>query len=67
MLFMALARKVVRPEFLKALGLPALMAVIPILSGTVFHLGFWASVAALVLTYLAVFIWRWRVLCPVMN
>jgi len=64
LLFMALARNVVRPEFLKALGLPALLAVVPVLSGTAFHLGFWTSAATLVLTYLAVVMWRRPVLHP---
>ncbi len=66
-LFMAQARDVVRPERLKTLGVPALMAVIPVLSGTVFQLGFWASAAALALTYLAIVIWRRPVLYPVMK
>jgi len=63
-LFVVEARDVVRPEYLKTLGVPVLMAAIPVLSGTVFHLGFWVSVAALVLTYLAIFIWRRPVLYP---
>jgi O-antigen/teichoic acid export membrane protein len=66
-LFVVEARDVVRPEFLKTLGVPALMAVIPVLSGTVFHLRFWASVVALALTYLAIFIWRRPVLYPVIK
>jgi O-antigen/teichoic acid export membrane protein len=63
-LFIAEARDMVRPEYLKTLGVPALMATIPVLSGTVFHLGFWASVVALVLTYMAIFICRRPVLYP---
>ena len=66
-LFMALSRDVVRPEFFKPLGLPAFMAVIPVLSGRILHLGFWVSLASLVLTYLFIVIWRRPVPHPVMK
>ena len=65
-LFMTESRYLVRTEPLKALSLPAVIGIIPILLGTVFHLGFWVSVAALVLTYLAIFVWRRPVPHPVM-
>jgi O-antigen/teichoic acid export membrane protein len=61
-LFIAKSPHLVTTESLKALGLAAVIAVIPISLGTVFHLGFWVSVAALVLTYLAILFWRRPVL-----
>jgi O-antigen/teichoic acid export membrane protein len=64
-LFMAETRDVVRAEHLKTLGVPALVGIIPVFVGAVFHLRFWMSVAALVLTYLAVAAWRRPVLYPV--
>src|SRR5260370_42636073 len=46
-LLMVEAGDVVRRGYLKAMGVAVLMAVIPVLSGTVFHVGFWASAGAL--------------------
>jgi len=66
-LFMTKSRHLLKTESLKALGLPAVIAVIPILLGKVFHLGFWVSGAALALTYLAIFVWRRPVLYPVVK
>jgi len=63
-LFVGQARDLVHPELVRTLGVPALMAVLPILSGTVFGFGHWVSVAALILTYLAIFMWRRPVMYP---
>jgi len=62
LLFIVEARDLVQPDHVKALAFPVLVAVVPLLPGMVFHLGFWYSVPLLVLVYLAVVLWRQPVL-----
>ena len=64
-LFMMETRDIVHADHLRILGSSALIGTIPVVFGTVFHLGFWVSVVALVLTYLAIVIWRQPALFPV--
>jgi len=66
-LFMVDARDLVHPEYIKTLGVPVLMAAIPVLLGMIIHLGFWTSVTAIVLIYMGAVIWRRPVLYPVLK
>jgi polysaccharide transporter, PST family len=64
-LFMVETRHFVRAEHFKALGPPALIGIALVLAGAAFHLRFRSSVAALVLAYLIILVWRRPVLYPV--
>ena len=64
-LFMVETRHFVRAEHFKALGPPALIGIALVLAAAAFHLRFWSSVAALVLAYLIILVWRHPVLYPV--
>ncbi len=64
-LFMVETRHFVHAEHIKALGPPALIGVALVLVGAALHLRFWSSVAALVLAYLIILVWRRPELYPV--
>ena len=66
-LFIIDSKDIVRPHYSRALSLPAIMAMIPIIYATFFHVGFWASAAILVLVYLAGAVWRTPILRPAVN
>ncbi len=57
-LFMLETRDIVHAKHLRILGISALIGTIPVVFGTVFHLGFWVSVLTLILVYLVIIIWR---------
>ncbi len=63
-IFVVQSRGLVHPKVRKALGIPVLLAVPAVLLGTVLHLGFWTSAAALLVTYAAIIVWRLPALSP---
>jgi O-antigen/teichoic acid export membrane protein len=66
-LFIIDSKDMVRPHYSRAFSLPAIMAMIPIMCATIFHVGFWASAAILVLVYLAGAVCRTPILRPSVN
>lgn len=60
-LFSLETQDIICAEHLKTLGVPVLVGMVPVLAGILLHVGFWTSVAVLILMYIVLFVWRSRI------